>query len=167
MLLIPLQCAASVRVVFRTLVGLLLDCIAADELVESAHLPVSRLVLVEHREALLVEFLEELIPRNRLEPIVVVAREVDAQHARFIALLRALHGARPTAACLCPLPDRLIDCRVLGSFCQVTPPLVSLDLYLCTGALPAVPRSPRSNRSGACTPRRRFHSAESTSLLGR
>src|SRR5690606_13932075 len=83
---------------------------AAHELVEVAALAVLRLLLIQERELLLVELLEELLPGNLLERLVAVVglRKVGAQQTRVVAVARADDACRMPVAALGPLLDLVV-----------------------------------------------------------
>src|SRR5688572_21551779 len=79
--------------------------LAADQLVEIALFAVGGLLLVEERQIGLVEFLEELVPGNLLEIVVIGIgrlRELQAQY------LGAADDCRAAAARLGPFADLVV-----------------------------------------------------------
>src|SRR5687768_14753059 len=75
--------------------------VAMDEFVETAGAAAARLVLVQERQVILVEDLEELVPRDLLELFLGLA-EVDAEDATVAAVLDA---SRVAVARLGPFAD--------------------------------------------------------------
>src|SRR5687768_12622163 len=82
---------------------------AAHELAEAALLASLRLFLVEEREPLLLELVEELVPRDRLELVFpAVPRVVDAKQAGVILAAGAFDSRRAAAALLDPFSDEVM-----------------------------------------------------------
>src|SRR4051812_28804879 len=89
----------------------LLGRVAADDLREQA------LLVVEQRQLALLELLEELVPGDLGQRVVLglrVVREHDADDADVVALVRPLHRRRLAALALGPLADRVVVGRGLG-----------------------------------------------------
>src|SRR5699024_2712382 len=79
------------------------------ELVEVALLAAAGLVLHDQREAALVELLEPVVPRDRLQRLRAgEAREIEPQHADIAAIAGAADARRRAAALLGPLPDLVV-----------------------------------------------------------
>src|SRR5690242_7329803 len=82
---------------------------AGDELREAALAAVLRLLLVEERELVALEPLEELVPRDLLERLLAApARVVDPEDPRVVALPGRLHARGAPAALLDPAPDLVV-----------------------------------------------------------
>jgi hypothetical protein len=85
--------------------------LARDQLVEVALLAASRGLLMQQREAALVELLEPLIPLDGFEGICAgVAGEIKANDADIALVAGAAYARRFCAAFLCPLPDLVMVC---------------------------------------------------------
>src|SRR5215203_4475472 len=103
-----------------------MSCLTVDQLGEAALLAVCRLFLVEKGEAILLECLEEVLPRNLFERVVIAtARVVDTQNARIAVATCLLDASRPTTALLYPTADGLMVCGRLALASHVGP-LLSL-----------------------------------------
>src|SRR5690606_10058839 len=104
--------------------------LAARELVEGAEVAVGRSLLIEERELALVELLEELVPLDGLEilvVLVVVPGERDPQQPDVLALPRSFHVRGLAAALLDPLPDLVVVRRVLRFAHRFSPEAVEAD----------------------------------------
>src|SRR3954452_9268218 len=99
--------------------------LAADQLVEIALLAAGGFLLVQQREIGLVELLEELLPRDFLERVMLRVRRIgeldaDAPGPAAFAVLLAVppvvsraHGRRAPAALLGPFADLVVVGRDL------------------------------------------------------
>src|SRR5690606_27979490 len=93
-------------VLLALLLLLELDAVAAHQLAEAAVL----LVLIEERELVVLERVEEVVPRQRLErALAAPARIVDAEDPGVVLVLPgADHPRRVTSPSLHPASDRLV-----------------------------------------------------------
>src|SRR5215204_2015125 len=120
-----------------------MSCLTADQLGEAALLAVCRFFLVDKGEAVVLECLEEVLPRNLFERVVVATpRVVDAQNARIAVATCLFDAGRPTTALLYPPADGLMVCGRLALARHVGPPLSLPDFS------PA-PRRPKRSRQNA------------------
>src|SRR5690348_7797 len=86
---------------------------AFDQLEEAAFATIGGFVLVEEGEMLLLELVEELVPLDGFQ--ILVIGESDAQYARFLlALFGAAHAGGPAAALLGPLANLVVIGGLLG-----------------------------------------------------
>src|SRR5829696_5857490 len=92
-----------------------MSCLTADQLGEAALLAVCRFFLVDKGEAVVLECLEEVLPRNLFERVVVATpRVVNTQNARIVVATCLLDASRPTTALLYPAADGLMVCGRLA-----------------------------------------------------
>lgn len=90
--------------------------VAAHELVEIAFFAAGRFVLVDEREIVIVEFLEELIPTDFLKRLIAataVAWELQADHPRIPAPAGPLYAGGFAAVLFRPTPDLIMVRRGL------------------------------------------------------
>src|SRR5436190_3478401 len=80
---------------------------AGDELVEAALGALVRFLLIEEREVVLVEGLEELVPGDLVQAFVLVA-EVDPQDARVAVSARVGDRGRTPSSLLDPAADFVV-----------------------------------------------------------
>src|SRR5690348_14383155 len=85
---------------------------AANELVERAVAAVGLVLLVDERQVALVERLEELVPRDRLQR-AGTAREVDTQDARVVLAPGRFDLRRLRVVGFDPAPDLVVVGRRL------------------------------------------------------
>src|SRR5437868_1868910 len=88
-----------------------LGCFAADQLVEIAALAARRFLLIKQGETRLIEFLEELLPGNLLERIVLGMRcagKFEADDAGVVLAMGCAHRRRASAARLCPFANLVV-----------------------------------------------------------
>ncbi|MGY4461460.1 hypothetical protein ACVWYI_005420 [Bradyrhizobium sp. LB13.1] len=85
----------------------------SHEFVKAARFTVLGLVLVEEGNAGLVEFGEEFVPADPVEPFVGRI-EIDAQDAGVSVLLRSLDRRGLSTALLRPFPDDVVAGGLLG-----------------------------------------------------
>ncbi len=73
---------------------LLFRALAAHQFIEVALLPLGRLFLIEQREVAFIELLEELLPRNRLQLILRLARKIQPQKTAISLVPGTFHPRR-------------------------------------------------------------------------
>src|SRR6185312_4658125 len=78
---------------------------AADELVKVAFRAPGGLFLIHEREIAFVEFLEELIPVDRLKLLFGISGKIEPQHTDIASATGALDACGMRAAFLGPLAD--------------------------------------------------------------
>src|SRR5690348_15599462 len=91
-------------------------CIPVDEFMEPAHRTVGGSVLIQEREMGRLEFFEEILPRNRVQRLILWA-EIQSQQAGVVLFPASFHMRRTAAARFCPLADGLVICGEFG-FCH-------------------------------------------------
>src|SRR4051812_21446744 len=91
-------------------------CLTRNQLIKVALLSPRGGVLVQQRQAILVEFLEPLVPANVLQRISPrVAGEIQTQHPNVALAAGAPYACRPCAAFFCPLADLVVVGRDVRS----------------------------------------------------
>src|SRR6266404_2225436 len=93
----------------------LVRLVAVDQFGKPTGVVVPRFLLVQERNVLLFELVEELLPRYLLKRLFAgIAREVDSQNSRIVAYSCALHRRGLAAAILSPFPDYF---KIGSDFC--------------------------------------------------